>query len=274
MPETPFRFGVIGAPGGAPERWRATAVHAAELGYGTLLMPDVLTLLAPGPSLGLAAGAADIGVGTWVYSAPLRTPQQTAWEAHSLTILTGGRFEMGIGAGLPRSGEFAQRLGMPILSPGERLAAVAATIDAVRELDGPGPGTKVLMAAGGPRARALAARKADIVTIATDPLTPRQAVADAIAEVRAGAGARGAKLEFATNLFAVGDEVPAYAKQATGADPADLIAADSLVLLRGDTASMSEELLRRREELGASYILVSAEFMAKLAPVVAALTGK
>jgi alkanesulfonate monooxygenase SsuD/methylene tetrahydromethanopterin reductase-like flavin-dependent oxidoreductase (luciferase family) len=59
-------------------QWRATAVRAAELGYATLLMPDVLNLLAPGPSLGVAAGVADISVGTWVYSAPLRTPQQTA----------------------------------------------------------------------------------------------------------------------------------------------------------------------------------------------------
>jgi hypothetical protein len=50
MPDRPFRFGVIGAPFGKAERWRATAVRAAELGYATLLMPDVLNLLAPGPT--------------------------------------------------------------------------------------------------------------------------------------------------------------------------------------------------------------------------------
>jgi alkanesulfonate monooxygenase SsuD/methylene tetrahydromethanopterin reductase-like flavin-dependent oxidoreductase (luciferase family) len=149
MPERPFRFGVIGAPFGAADHWRETAVRAAEFGYATLLMPDVLNLLAPGPSLGLAAGAADIGVGTWVYSAPLRTPQQTAWEAHTLSALTGGRFEMGIGTGHPRSGEFARRLGMPFGSAAERLAQVSATIDAVHELDGPDLHTRVLVAAGG-----------------------------------------------------------------------------------------------------------------------------
>jgi alkanesulfonate monooxygenase SsuD/methylene tetrahydromethanopterin reductase-like flavin-dependent oxidoreductase (luciferase family) len=273
MPSRPFRFGVIGVPRGKADQWRATAVRAAEFGYATLLMPDVLDLLAPGPSLGLAAGVADISVGTWVYAAPLRTPQQTAWEAHTLSVLTGGRFEMGIGAGHPRSGEFARRLGMPLRSAAERLAQVAATIDAVRELDGPDLHTPVLVAAGGPKARKLAAARADTVSIAAAPLTPRQAVADAIGEVRAAAAARADELEFAMNLFAVGDAIPPHIKQATGAEAAELIAADSLVLLRGDTAAMIDELQRRRDELGVSYVLVNAEFMSELAPAVEALTG-
>jgi alkanesulfonate monooxygenase SsuD/methylene tetrahydromethanopterin reductase-like flavin-dependent oxidoreductase (luciferase family) len=273
MSDRLFRFGVIGVPFGGPDRWRATAVRAADLGYTTLLMPDVLDLLAPGPSLGIAAGVADIGVGTWVYSAPLRTPQQTAWEAHTLSTLTGGRFEMGIGTGHPRSGEFARTLGMPFGSAGERLAQVAATIDAVHAADGADLYTRVLVAAGGPKARALAAEKADIVSIAAGPLSPREDVADAVADVRAKAGARAADIEFAMNLFAVGDDVPPHAKQATGADPAELIAADSLVLLRGDTAAVIDELQRRREQIGVSYILVNAEFMAQLAPAVEALTG-
>jgi alkanesulfonate monooxygenase SsuD/methylene tetrahydromethanopterin reductase-like flavin-dependent oxidoreductase (luciferase family) len=273
MPQRPFRFGVVGAPFGHAEHWRATAVRAADLGYTTLVMPDVLDLLAPGPSLGVAAGAADIGVGTWVYSAPLRTPQQTAWEAHTLSVLTGGRFEMGIGTGHPRSRDFARTLGMPFGTGAKRLALVAATIDAVHELDGPDLHTRVLMAAGGPKARALAAEKADIVSIAAPALTPRGEVGGAIAEVRAKAGARATDIEFAMNLFAVGDDVPPHAKQATGADPAELVAADSLVLLRGDATAMIDELRRRRDELGVSYILVSAEFMAGLAPAVEALAG-
>jgi alkanesulfonate monooxygenase SsuD/methylene tetrahydromethanopterin reductase-like flavin-dependent oxidoreductase (luciferase family) len=236
-------------------------------------MPDVLDMLAPGPSLGVAAGVADIGVGTWVYSAPMRTPQQTAWEAHSLSVLTGGRFELGIGTGLPRSADFAHRLGLPYGSAAQRLAQVAATIDAVHELDGPDLHTRVLVAARGPKARALAAEKADIVSIAADPLTPREDVAGAVADVRVKAGPRAGDIEFAMNLFAVGDEVPPHAKQATGADPAELIAADSLALLRGDTAAMIDELHRRREQIGASYILVNAQFMTQLAPAVAALTG-
>jgi alkanesulfonate monooxygenase SsuD/methylene tetrahydromethanopterin reductase-like flavin-dependent oxidoreductase (luciferase family) len=273
MPSGSFRFGVIGAPPAQPQQWRATAVRAADLGYATVLVPDVLSLPAPGPSLGVAAGAADIGVGTWVYSAALRTPQQTAWEAHTLTVLTGGRFEMGIGTGQPRSREFAAALGMPYPSPAERLAMVSATIDAVHALDGAELRTPILVAAGGPNARALAAEKADIVTIAADPLTPRDAIGAAVAEVRERAGARADDIEFAMNLFAVGDTVPPYAQQATGARPDQLVAADSLVLLRGDDAAMIDELRRRRDEIGTSYVLVNAEFMTQLAPVVEALAG-
>src|SRR3954447_4952260 len=224
MADRPFRFGVIGAPRGDGEQWRATAVRAADLGYGTLLVPDVLALLAPGPTLALAAGAADIRIGTWVYAAPLRTPQQTAWEAHTLSVLTGGRFEMGIGTGHPRSGESARRLGLPFGSAAERLAQVAETIGALRQLDGTERHTPVLVAAGGPKARRLAAEKADIVSIAADALTPRQAVADAGAEVRAAAGERADDIEFASNLFAVGDDIPAHVKQATGADADELVA--------------------------------------------------
>lgn len=273
MTDKPFRFGVVGAPFGKAEHWRDTALQAASLGYTSLLMPDVLHLLSPGVALGVAAGVADIGVGTWVYAAPLRTPQQTAWEAHSLSVLTGGRFEMGIGTGHPRSGEFAAKLGVAFGSPAERLERVAATIAALREWDGPDLHTPVLVAAGGPKARSLAAEQADIVSIASGPLTPRAEVAEAVGDIRAKAGSRGDDIEVAMNLFAVGDDVPPHAKQATGADPAELVAADSLVLLRGGgPAEWAAELVRRREQIGASYVLVSAEYMAAMAPVVAELT--
>ena len=36
---------------------------------------------------------------------------------------------------------------------------------------------------------------------------------------------------------------------------------------------MLDELRRRREQIGVSYILVNAEFMAQLAPAVKALAG-
>ena len=45
-------------------------------------------------------------------------------------------------------------------------------------------------------------------------------------------------------MSSLSHDVPPHAKQATGTDPAELVAADSLVLLRGDTAAMIDE--RRR----------------------------
>jgi hypothetical protein len=56
-------------------------------------------------------------------------------------------------------------------------------------------------------------------------------------------------------------------------DPAALRAADSLAVLARDPAAAAEELLRRREESGFSYIVVGANAADALAPVVAQLTG-
>jgi alkanesulfonate monooxygenase SsuD/methylene tetrahydromethanopterin reductase-like flavin-dependent oxidoreductase (luciferase family) len=266
-----FRFGVIATPHGGAEEWRATARRAAELGYDSLLMPDGLQLLAPGPALAVATTAADIRVGTWVYAAPLRPARATAWEAHSLTVLTGGRFEMGIGTGRPAVEQFTRELGLPFGSPQQRLAQVAETIDALRELDGPGLHTPVLVAAGGPRARALAAARADIVTLAIGPLTPREAVAEMVRDLRAKAAGRADDIEVALSVFVVGEQVPPHTERYIGADAATLIAQDSLAMLRGTTAQMISELQRRRDTLGISYLAVGVEFAEQLAPVVEAL---
>jgi alkanesulfonate monooxygenase SsuD/methylene tetrahydromethanopterin reductase-like flavin-dependent oxidoreductase (luciferase family) len=270
----PFRFGLIGAPRGSGADWLATARRAVDLGYASLLMPDVVHLLAPGPALAAAAAVADIRVGTWVYAAPQRPAHYTAWEAHSLSLLTDGRFEFGIGTGRPDAAAAAARFGLPFGTPAQRLAQVVATLDALRELDGPDRTTPVLMAAGGPRARAVAAARADTVTLATGPLTPHDEVRAAVADLRSRAADRADEIELAINVFAVGDSAPPHIERVLGADWDTLVARRSLSLLPGDTAAMADELQRRRAEFGFSYVLVSAEFAEQLAPAVAALAGR
>ncbi len=54
---------------------------------------------------------------------------------------------------------------------------------------------------------------------------------------------------------------------------AALRAADSLLILPSDPTAATEEILRRREESGFSYIVVGANAADALAPVVAELTG-
>jgi len=97
----PFRFGVVTTPQDA-ERWVADVKRIADLGYSTVLMPDGVQLLSPFSSLAVAATVAPVRVGTFVLASPLRTPRQAAWEAHSLSVLTQGRFDMGIGTGHDR----------------------------------------------------------------------------------------------------------------------------------------------------------------------------
>ncbi len=133
--EHPFRFGVVTGPRDGRRDWLRTAQRVSDLGCSTLLVPDGPQLLAPFPSLAVAAGVPGLRVGTVVPAGPLRPPRSTAWEAHSLTVLTDGRFEFGIGTGRPAVREFAADLGLPYGSAAERLAGVGESIDRLRELD-------------------------------------------------------------------------------------------------------------------------------------------
>src|SRR6266542_1211517 len=196
MPDTtatrgtrPFRFGVVAPLTTDLPTWRDRVRRIADSGYSTLLMPDVRQWQpATGPTLAFAAALADLRVGTWVYASPLRPAWSTAWEAHSLSVLTDGRFEMGVGTGRPGSE------------------------DELRDV------------------------------------------------------------ELALHVPVIGDAVaPFMAPPDT--DPAALRAVDSLAILPDDPAAASEEIQRRREEIGFSYFVFGADFADALAPVVAELAG-
>jgi alkanesulfonate monooxygenase SsuD/methylene tetrahydromethanopterin reductase-like flavin-dependent oxidoreductase (luciferase family) len=240
----------------------------ADSGFSTLLMPDVPQWQpAPGPTLAFAAALADLRVGTWVYASPLHPAWSTAWEAHSLSVLTDGRFEMGIGTGRPGIEDELRELGLPVVPSGERLAQVRETVAALRHLDGPDLHTPVVMAVRGPKAQALAAEIADTVTFAVLPDDPPGEVAQRARDFR-----RIRDVELALHVPVVGDTVaPFMAPPDT--DPAALRAAGSLAILPGDPAAAAEEIQRRREEIGYSYFVFGADAAETLAPVVAELAG-
>jgi probable F420-dependent oxidoreductase len=274
IPQKPFRFGVVNGPYQGRERWVASARRAEELGFSTLLSPDGLHALSTFPALAVAATVTTrLRVGTFVAASPLRTPRAAAWDAHSLTVLSDGRFEMGIGTGIPAAREWAAELGLPYGSGAERLQQVADTIRHLRELD-KDQKTPVLMATGGPKSRALAAEVADIVTLAAGPLSGRDELAEMAESLREAAGDRAADIELAMNIFVVGDDVPAWTREFIKADIEQLKAHDSMTLLRGTVTEMADELQRRREQIGVSYVSVNSAFMEQFAPVVERLTGR
>jgi probable F420-dependent oxidoreductase len=274
MSDQGFRFGVVVTPEGGPRQWVDTARRVEELGYSSLLMPDGLQLLAPFPSLAVAASATTtLRVGTFVLAGPLRAPRAAAWEGHSLSVLTEGRFEFGIGTGRPQAREFAESLERSWGSADERLQQVSDAIAHLRELDGDRH-TPVLIAAGGPKALVLAGRAADIVTLAAPPLAGRDDLAGMAAQLRSAAGDRAGDIEVAMNLFAVGDELPAWTRRFIGTDHATLVAHDSQTLLRGTPTEMADELQRRRDAYGVSYVSVNGAFSDQFAPVVELLAGR
>lgn len=264
-----FRFGIVAPVLAEVSTWREQVRRIADHGYSTVLMPD-FPKLQPSPAVALAVAAtiADVRVGTWVYAAPFRAPWLTAWEAHSMTLLTQGRFEMGIGAGRPGIEDELRERGLPVLSPGRRLEQVRKTVAALRALDGDQRRTPLAMAVSGPKARALASEIADIVTFA---MTPYEARADVVQRVRDFHPSR--DVELSMHIPVVGDTVsPFMAPPDT--DTATLQATDSLAYLPPDPAAAADELRRRREETGISYFAFGANVADTFAPLVAELSGR
>ena len=263
-----FRFGVVAPITTEPSRWRDQLRRIADHGYSTVLMPDVPGWQpAPGPALAVAASVTNLRVGTWVYASPLRPAWSAAWEAHSLSELTDGRFDLGIGTGRPGIEDQLRELGLPALTPGERVNRMRDTVLTLRDLDGPDRHTPVVMAVRGPKARAIAVELADMVTFAITPDDPRSKVEQLARDFRAVRD-----IPLALHVSVVGDTVAPF-MTAPDTDPAALRAADSLAILPSDPAAATEELERRREEVGFSYVVVGANSADTLAPVVAELSG-
>lgn len=263
-----FRFGIVAPCLGGLSTWREQIRRIAGHGYSTVLMPDFPRLQpAPAPALAVAASVTDVRVGTWVYAAPFRAPWLTAWEAHSLTVLTDGRFEMGIGVGRPGIEDELRERGLPVPGPGERLDQVRQTVAALRELDGGSRHTPVALAVSGPKARALAAEIADTVTFAMAPSESRAAVEQRIRDFHSTRA-----VELSMHVPVVGDAVSPFMAPPT-TDTTALRAADSLAYLPADPAAAADELRRRREETGVSYVAFGANVADLFAPLVAELAG-
>ena len=263
-----FRFGVVAPIQEDLPQWRDQVRRIADSGYSTVLMPDVQQWQpAPGPTLAMAATLApELRVGTWVYASPLRPPSTVAWESHSLSVLTEGRFEMGIGPGRPGMEDELREYGLPVATPAERLTQVRDSVSWLRKLDGSDLHTPVVVAAHGPKSWELAAEIADTVICGT-PGTVR---ADILRHVSDTFAER--DLELALHVPFVGDDPsPFMTDPSVSAD--DLRAADSLSILPSDPKAAVEELQRRREEGGFSYVVIGSNAAETFAPVVAELAG-
>jgi len=293
----PFRFGVVAALARTGDEWAEKARRVESLGYSSLVMPDGLRYtLAPVPALAAAAAVTrTLHVGTYVIANDFRNPVLLAKEAATLDVLSGGRFELGIGAGRPAAAEDNRMMGIGFDSGGERVARLAESLALLRALLAGEPATAtgphyaamaaevtprpprrppILVAGSGRRLLSLAAREADIVALGLVPTDPVAAAAERAGWLREAAGARFDELELNLNLMAVGDRVPRFLTAQMGLTAASLAESGSVAALLGTTGEMCETLERRREELGISYLMVSDELMDALAPVVEQLAGR
>lgn len=285
--ERRFRFGAVTGFGRTGQEWAATARHIEQLGFSTLLCPDGTGTFAPFQALSAAAAATStLRLGSYVLAAPLRTPGEVAWETASLDVLSGGRFELGLGAGRPAAERDAGRLGLPFGTAAERVCRIEETIeavrtryavsdeasrnDAVRGVQQPQP--PVLVAGTGPRMLHLAAREADILALGMQPQSTEDDLAAKADQVRTIAGHGFDRLELNLNIALIGEEIPPYAASWLGADPLALIRNGSITVLIGSARQMADTLLRRRDRSAVSYISVNAQFADGFAPVIELLT--
>jgi probable F420-dependent oxidoreductase len=294
-----FRFGVVAAAARSADEWLARARRVEALGYSSLVIPDNLRYtLAPLPALAAAAAATTaLRLGTYVLANDLRNPVLLAKDAASLDFLSGGRFELGIGAGRPDSAAENAMLGLPFDSGAARVARLAESlgilkallagqrVDAasgayhasaaeVSPLPVQQPRVPILVAGNGRQMLRLAAREADIVALGLPPDATEAVVAERVGWIREAAGERFADLELNINLMAVGDRVPYQLSQRMGITARDLAERGSMAALGGSIDAMCEQLRQRRERLGVSYLLVSDELMDDFAPVVERLNGR
>jgi probable F420-dependent oxidoreductase len=299
LPERPFRFGVVAASARSGEEWAEKARRIESMGYATLLTPDGLRYtLAPLPALTAAAMVTrTLRVGTYVIANDFRNPVLLAKEAATVDVLSGGRFELGLGVGRPAAAEDNRMLGIPFDSGAVRVARLAESLTLLKALlsgeaataAGPyyaaahaeisprpvqRPRPPILVGAGQRKLLALAAREADIIALGIPPTEPEAGVAERIDWIREAAGPRFDQLELNLSLMAVGQQVPRYVASQMGLTAESLARAGAVAALTGTTDEMVETLQRRRERLGISYIVVSDELMEGLAPVVEQLAGK
>jgi len=97
-----IRFGARAHTRIPPKNWIKTVQHIEELGYSTIFEDDHFGTFNYDPIVLLSVAAAatkKINLGTLVFDVDYRHPVILARTAAALHLLSGGRFEFGIGAG-------------------------------------------------------------------------------------------------------------------------------------------------------------------------------
>lgn len=312
--QRPFRFGVSVHQARSRDAWRALARQAEALGYSTLLMPDHLgEQFAPVPALLAAAEATQtLRIGSLVFDNDFRHPVMLAKEAATLDVLSGGRFEFGLGAGWERS-EY-ERAGLVYDPPVARVRRMEEALHIIKGLFAEEPITfsgmyyqvqqleghpkpvqrphpPILIGGGGKHTLTLAAREATIVGFSPafrgpgggadySDATPAS-LHQKVAWVQQAAGDRFADLELSiliAEVFTTEEREAAaqFIAQTMAPDLPNLTTELILsvpYLLIGSIEQICADLQARREQFGISYITIFERSMEALAPVVARLAG-
>jgi probable F420-dependent oxidoreductase len=312
MPKN-FRFGVVGESIRSGTDLADTARRAQDLGYDVLTLRDHFVTepfgdqLAPMVALASAASVTStLRLGTMVLANDYRHPVLLAKEAATLDHLSGGRFELGIGAGWLR--EEYEAAGMPFDAAGTRVGRLDESLRILRSLlDGektaftgehyriggltvfPRPARRppLVVGAGSRRMLGIAGRLADTVGILPRAL-PEGTISDEVTErlpdtiarkagwVREAAGDRDIELSMMV-MPAFGPDPRRTAAQVAvkrgwGTSSAELVL-DMPSQFVGPPEHIAEQMLTRRDRYGFTYYQVPDACMEEFAPVIALLAS-
>lgn len=169
--DRPFRFGVcLFTPRGRKE-WVERVRLAEELGYDVVSVSDHLGMPAPLPTLVLASEATErVRIGTLVLNTTFYQPAVLARDIDTIHRYSGGRVEVGLGAGYDRK-QF-DAAGLPWVGAAERVAHLEETVRRLKDRDtdveqpagaGQLSPPQIMIAGRGDRVLGLAAGQADII---------------------------------------------------------------------------------------------------------------
>ena len=306
----PFRFGVQLHNARDGKAWSDLVRKAEDLGYATAFIPDHFgDQLSPIPALMAAADATTaLKVGALVLDNDFKHPVVLAKEIATMDVLSGGRVELGIGAGWMKTDY--ETSGIPYDEPKVRVDRMEESVAVLKglfadgaysfkgehyeitELDGmpkplQRPHPPFLIGGGGKRMLSIAAREADIVGINPNLKAGeinRDVGADATAAamdrkvgwVREAAGDRFDDIELNVLVFVamITDDRKSVAEALAGGfglEPDEALEVPSAVV--GTVDECVETLQARRERWGLSYVVFQEGGMDAMAPVVAKLAG-
>jgi probable F420-dependent oxidoreductase len=266
--------------------------------------------LAAVPAMAVAAEATTtIKVGARVMCIDYRNPVVLVKEMATLDLLSDGRLEMGLGAGWLR-GEY-EAMGVPWDPAGVRVTRLGEVVRMAKQFFAGGelavesavgvravgfegvprsvqqPHPPIMIGGGAERVLKLAAREADIVSFNFDnssgkigpdvPMSGAESMERKVAWVREAAGDRFEQLELEVGAYFtfVSDGAEGIAEamgQRFGMSREQMLTHPHGLF--GSVDSICDELERRRELYGISYVTVGSSVAEAFAPVVARLSGR
>jgi len=292
-----FRFGVNMLTPASGDEWRKRCRRAEELGYDVILVADHLGIPSPFPSLVAAAEATERPrVGTFVLNAGFWNPTLLAREVATTDALTGGRLELGLGAGYVQAEHDAA--GLPWGSPGQRVDHLRRVVEELDRLLGSDehqpqptqrPRPPLLIGGNGDRMLKLTAEHAEIAAFtgarsvpgdagpALQHLTPRELDERVAAYHRFAAGrAEPAELNLLIQMVAVTDDRRAAIRPVMEHIPhlTEDEALELPLLLIGTVRDIADQLRAQRDRYGFTYITVLEPYLEAFGPVIEELRGE